>query len=326
MKKEGFTSETLVQTPHGNKMIKDLKEGDLVLTLNPKTRTIEINPILEVEKFDDSDAIIETKLFTRKGEVQIIKSTRGVKMAKKHRNKDKELQWINIDGWKINSSILSNYVFINNAGYYMCSIHSDINGNHEQKLHVICASYYLGANLGNCDVHHSDGNKLNNKPDNLKYLNREQHIKEHLKNGVKSRYEKGEAHPGYGKTRTEEVKKKIREGNIIDAVYRTDLSQKVIEIIGCLSDTKQYGYVPRYVSEACYGKHSKKYDGHFYRDSLWFFENEYKNIIEEREANHKYLGFDECSYEGKVYHLVVEDNHNFFVGGDDGILIADYTV
>ena len=49
---------------------------------------------------------------------------------------------------------------------------------------------------------------------------------------MKSRYEKGEAHPGYGKPRTEEVKKKIREGNIIDAVYRTDLSQKVIEIIG----------------------------------------------------------------------------------------------
>ena len=119
MKKEGFTSKTLVQTPHGNKMIKDLNAGDLVLTLNQKTRTIEITPILEVEKFDDSDAIIETKLFTRKGEVQIIKSTRDVKMAKKHRNKDKELQWINIDGWKINSSILSNYVFINNAGYYM---------------------------------------------------------------------------------------------------------------------------------------------------------------------------------------------------------------
>ena len=326
MKKEGFTSETLVQTPHGNKMIKDLNEGDLVLTLNQKTRTIEITPILEVEKFDDSDAIIETKLFTRKGEVQIIKSTRGVKMAKKHRNKDKELQWMNIYGWKMNSSILSNYLHINNAGYYMCSIHSDLNGNHEQKLHVICALYYLGDNLGNCDVHHKDGNKLNNKPDNLSYLPRKQHINEHPRNGEKSWFKKGEAHPGYGKARTDEVKKKIRKGNIINAVYRTDLSQKVIEIIGCLSDTKQYGYVPRYVSEACHGKHSKKYDGHFYRDSLWFFENEYKNIIEEREANHKYLGFDECSYEGKVYHLVVEDNHNFFVGGDDGILIADYTV
>ena len=53
MKKEGFTSETLVQTPHRNKMIKDLKEGDLVLTLNPKTRTIEIKPIIEVKEFED---------------------------------------------------------------------------------------------------------------------------------------------------------------------------------------------------------------------------------------------------------------------------------
>lgn len=326
MKKEGFTSETLVQTPHGNKMMKDLQKGDPVLSLDPKTRTIEIKPIIEVKEFEDSDVMIETKLFTRKGEVQIIKSTRGVKMAKKHRNKDKELQWININGWKINSSILSNYVFINDAGYWMCSIHSDLNGCHEQKLHVICALHYLGDNSGNCDVHHTDGNKLNNKPDNLKYLPRNLHIKEHLGNGVKCRYKKGEAHPGYGKSRTEEVKKKIREGNIIDAVFRTDLSQNVIEIIKCLSDTKNYGYVPRYVSEACHGKHSKKYDGHYYKGSLWFFETEYKNIIEEREANHKYIGFSECSYEGKVYHLVVEDNHNFFVGGDDGILIADYTV
>ena len=223
MKKEGFTSKTLVQTPHGNKMIKDLNAGDLVLTLNQKTRTLEINPILEVEKFDDTDVIIETKLYTRKGEVQSIRSTRGVKMAKKHRNKDKELQWINIDGWKINSSILSNYVFINNAGYYMCSIHSDLNGNHEQKLHVICASYYLGDNLGNDDIHHMDGNKLNNKPDNLSYLPRNLHLKEHPINGMKSWFKKAEAHPGYGKARTEEIKKKIREGNIIDVVYRTDL-------------------------------------------------------------------------------------------------------
>lgn len=324
MKKEGLVAETLVQTPHGNKMLKDLKVGDLVLTLNSLTRVIELKPILEVEKFDYIDVIIETKLYTRKGEVQSIISTRGVKMAKKHRNKDKELQWINIDGWKINSSILSNYLYINNAGYWMCSIHSDLNGNHEQKLHVICALHYLGDNLGNCDIHHKDGNKLNNKPDNLEYLNRKQHINEHPRNGEKSWFKKGEAHPGYGKPRTEEIKKKIREGNIIDAVYRTDLSQKLIEIIECLSDTNNYGFIPRYVSEACRGKHSKKYNGHYYRGSLWYFESDYQRMVL-GEANHKFLGYNESSYDGSIYNLTVEDNHNFFVGGDNGILVADYT-
>ena len=53
MKKEGLTAETLVQTPHGNKMLKDLKVGDLVLTLNSLTRVIEIKPILEVKEFED---------------------------------------------------------------------------------------------------------------------------------------------------------------------------------------------------------------------------------------------------------------------------------
>lgn len=326
MKKEGLTAETLVQTPHGNKMLKDLKVGDLVLTLNSLTRVIEIKPILEVKEFEDREAIIEVRLYKRDGKEQIIRTTKNIKMAKKHRNVKKEFEWICATDWEKGRSVLSNYICVDRYGYYICSVHSDVNGRHEQKLHVICALYYLGDNLGNCDVHHKDGNKLNNKPDNLSYLPRKQHINEHPRNGEKSWFKKGEAHPGYGKARTDEVKKKIRKGNIINAVYRTDLSQKVIEIIGCLSDTKNCGYVPRYVSEACHGKHSKKYDGHFYRDSLWFFENEYKNMIEEREANHKYIGFNECCYEGKIYHLVVEDNHNFFVGGDDGILTADYTV
>ena len=43
------------------------------------------------------------------------------------------------------------------------------------------------------------------------------------------------------------------------------------------------------------------------------------------EANHKFLGYNESSYDGSIYNLTVEDNHNFFVGGYDGILVADST-
>ena len=324
MKKEGLTAETLVQTPHGNKMLKNLKVGDLVLTLNSLTRVIEIKPILEVKEFEDREAIIEVRLYKRDGKEQIIRTTKNIKMAKKHRNVNKEFEWICATDWEKGRSVLSNYICVDRYGYYICSVHSDLNGGHEQKLHQICALYYLGSNLGNDDVHHIDGNKLNNKPDNLTYLTRNLHTEEHPRNGEKSWFKKGEAHPSYGKPRTEEVKKKIREGNIIDSVYRTDLSQKVIEIIGCLSDTKNYGYVPRYVSEACRGKHSKKYNGHYYRGSLWYFESDYQRMVL-GEANHKFLGYNESSYDGSIYNLTVEDNHNFFVGGYDGILVADST-
>lgn len=39
------------------------------------------------------------------------------------------------------------------------------------------------------------------------------------------------------------------------------------------------------------------------------------------DANHKVMGVEELSETRDVYDITVEDNHNFFVGGDDGILV-----
>ena len=246
-------------------------------------------------------------------------------MAKKHRNVKKEFEWICATDWEKGRSVLSNYICVDRYGYFMCSVCSEISGS-RQKLHIICARYYLGPNPGNYIVHHIDCNKLNNRPENLIYLLVAEHARAHPRNGEKTWFGKGEKHPCFGKPMAEELKKKLRNSKIIDTVIQTDLNFNILKIYECINDTKNDGFKRKYVSEACHGKHYKKYGGHFYRDSLWFFENEYMNILEEREANHKYIGFSECSYEGKVYHLVVEDNHNFFVGGDDGILVADYTI
>lgn len=52
---------------------------------------------------------------------------------------------------------------------------------------------------------------------------------------------------------------------------------------------------------------------------LWFYTDECEQSA--FEANHKVVSVEYLEEPMDVYDITVEDNHNFFVGGDDGILV-----
>lgn len=88
---------------------------------------------------------------------------------------------------------------INSNGYW--EITSRKEGNNGKTLHrLIYEDYYGCTLLLNVDIHHIDGNPLNNNISNLKLLSRSEHMKIH---------KNGENHHMYGKQHTDETKLQI---------------------------------------------------------------------------------------------------------------------
>lgn len=96
---------------------------------------------------------------------------------------------------------------ISNKGYYV--ITSKKEGNNMKSLHRLIAKDYFGdwideplINGEQIDIHHIDGNPLNNCVLNLLPLPKSEHNKIH---------NTGENHPNYGKHLSDETKKKLSE-------------------------------------------------------------------------------------------------------------------
>ena len=68
---------------------------------------------------------------------------------------------------------------INNKGYY--DIVSEHEGNFRKKLHrLIYEDYYKVTLLPETDIHHIDGNKLNNNIENLEAISHGEHSRRHM--------------------------------------------------------------------------------------------------------------------------------------------------
>jgi hypothetical protein len=62
-----------------------------------------------------------------------------------------------------------------------CKGYTKVNGKHQ---HRVVMEKIIGRPLTSDEiVHHKDGNKRNNAPDNLEVMTRKEHIREHLRRG-----------------------------------------------------------------------------------------------------------------------------------------------
>ena len=75
--------------------------------------------------------------------------------------------------------------YINQAGYLEINI-PDI--DFKKTLHRIVAKAYIPTNDFRKDIHHKDGNKLNNSVDNLEWLSRAEHVSKHSQEASKGFY------------------------------------------------------------------------------------------------------------------------------------------
>ena len=69
--------------------------------------------------------------------------------------------------------------FLNPCGYLRVKLN-----NKAVQIHTIVANYFLGERPHGLVVNHKDGNKLNNKPDNLEYVTITENIMHSIRTGL----------------------------------------------------------------------------------------------------------------------------------------------
>lgn len=67
---------------------------------------------------------------------------------------------------------------LNSRGYKRCGLYKG-EGACNFSVHTLVALAFIGPRPSGCDIHHMDGNKLNNTPGNLEYKLRDDHVSEH---------------------------------------------------------------------------------------------------------------------------------------------------
>lgn len=318
-----FTGETLVQTYDGDKAIQNIKPGDLVYSFNEKEKKIELKPVI-FSGMTKRNAVIAKVTFDNG---QIICCTPDHPFAVRIHRRDvktgrflkegEEIQYIKASELKKDMSIKSNYVSVaKQTGRATCSSY---HGGRRQLIQDINAEYFYGPKPINHVVHHIDGNKLNNQKENLEYMVDGDHRRLHMPDTIASFCKTSASQTGknnsfYGKHHTGESKLANRLAHIQGGVVAMDMNGRLVKEYECITDTEKDGYSSASVRITCRGKKKT----HEYRGLLWFYEND---IPDELEMNHKIESVEILQELCDVYDIEVAENHNFYVGGNKGILV-----
>ena len=318
-----FTGDTIVQAYGGNKRISEIRKGDLVYSFNGETKRIELKPVVS-SMLTKKNAVIVTVRFDNG---QSIRCTPEHPFAKRVMVQDEfgrfvreSLVYVKARDLKCGDRIKSNYISIDSGGHYKCST--------GQWIHDINAEFFLGEKPVGHVVHHKDTDKLNNMASNLEYITDREHRRLHISDNIgmykfKPGQNKGRNNSFYGHKHSKSSIQKNRikhlgkNNALAKPVVQLDLSGNIVHIYESRGIAESKAGVSN-ISYACNGRYITKKNPHEYKGSLWYFAKDIEDITFE---NHKVLSVEYEDYLEDVYDIEVEDNHNFYVGGDDGILV-----
>ena len=304
-----LAGDTLVQTNLGNLPIKDIKEGTLVLTFNETTREKEFKRVLKsgmtfskasVMKisFDDGSSVVCTPNHPFMVRVGMYRDDENGQFCTV-KGTNEILDWYRADELKVGMRIKSDEIFTKETGHLKIR-----NG---KTIHRMVWEYYNGEIPEGYVIHHKDENKLNNSIDNLQLLTRKEHKILHMKDTILSHcftHESvlGEKNPFFGKTHSKESKDKIsftkRLANNKKKLSDVDLINLFYSGNTCEEIAAQFKAKPDVIKHRLFNE---------------------LNVSSEK--NHIVTSIEYLEKEQPVYDLTVEDNHNFFVGGNRGILV-----
>lgn len=318
-----LSGDTVVQTYGGNKEIKDIASGDLVYSFNEAEHKIELKKVIASTMTKKNATVIKV-VFDNGQEIICTPEHRFAVRCVSQDDKGmfdgrESIRYVQGQYLRVGDRIKSNYIHMNVDGRPECSIYH--NGC-KQLIQNINAEYSLGIKEDGWVTHHKDGNCQNNSFENLEYMLDREHRIHHMNETIKpycytSEQQKGNKNSFFGKKHTARARQLNRIKHINKPVVRTDLSGKVIDTFECVEDVKKRGFTTHLVGQACKGlrKINKQIKSpHYYKNSLWY----YADIA---ECNHKVAAIEQIEETIPVYDIEVEDNHNFFVGGDQGILV-----
>lgn len=318
-----FSASTMVQTYRGDVRIADIVPGDLVYSYNEEEKKVELKKVLASRMTNEHAIVCKVTFDNGQDVICTPNHPFAIRRLKVERSVDENgevdinqyeyLEWVEAQNLTPGMRIKSNYITINDHGRYQCSIYH--NGS-RQMLHIINAEYFYGPIPDGYIVHHKDENKLNNMQENLQVMTDADHKRLHMKDTIgpymhTSGDQMGEKNSFFGKHHSEESKLKNRLAhmkNKIIAIFENGERM----IFECLQDVKQFGFTEHLVRLACKGHHD-----HIYRGIQWWYDND----IEVLQPNHKVVSVEFLSDPIPVYDIEVEDNHNFFVGGVNGLLV-----
>ena len=316
---------TLVQTVDGYKKIKDITTDDLVYTYNETEKKVELKRVLRAGKSKKDAKVV--KVTTTNGQTFICTPDHpfGVRTMITNPKTGKFLKetvkYIKAKDLKKGYRLKSNYIRLNYFGRPECSIYH--NGR-RQLIHDINAEYAYGKKPEGHVVHHKDGDVTNNKFENLQYMAADKHRRLHMKDTI-SKYsytpesQSGEKNSFYGKHHTDETKKKLRLKKMGKSIEVFDLSEKHVGHFDCATDAKRAGLTVNLVVKACKGLRKTILGAHFYKDHYWYYTDDCSHMLV--EENHKVKSVEYLDETYDVYNMTVEDNANYFIGGDQGILV-----
>lgn len=299
-----FSGETIVQAYPENKRIDEIKEGDYVYSLNPDLKTRELKKVTFAGKTGTNCRVV--KVTTDNGQEFIC--TPNHKFAIRNMLHDgnkfdgENIKWVEAKDLKAGDRLKSNYITIDSTGHYKM---------HGVYVHDIVAETFLGKKKDGYCVHHKSLNKLDNNVENLEYLTESEHKSLHWKlNNPNKGQLVGELNNFFGKIHSKESLLKNRNTHMKGSVAAFDLNNRIVYQYECAQDAVKDGFNASAIRRCCGGLYN---DTCTYKGYTWAFYP--------YEQNHKVVSVEFLEDTYDVYDITVEDNHNFFVGGDEGVLV-----
>lgn len=314
-----FTGDTIVQTYGGNKPIKEITTDDLVYSFNEEKHKIELKKVAASKKTAKDARIVEVT-FDNGQKIRCTPQHRfAVRKVKQDQSSGKfegkeYIEWVEAKNLKKNDRVKSNYISVNYNGRQECSIH---NNGRKQLIQDINAEYAFGNKPYGYVTHHLDGNKENNSFENLKYMSDKDHKRYHLKDTIElhkftSENQRGCNNSFYGKKHSKETKKRLKALKMGKSIEVFDMSMNHVVHYDCIADAEKMGFVRDSIKKCC--EKVKE----MYKNLYWFYTEDCMSVLEE---NHKVVSVKHLHETEDVYDIEVEGNHNFFVGGNQGILV-----
>lgn len=303
---------TLVQTTHGPVPIRKIKPGDYVLSYNEKLHKTQVDRVLRAGKTSDRRKVCKVT-FTNG---QFIICTPDHPFAKRAVYRDDRYKITTVDGfseyiiWRQANELLpgdrikSCILRTKNRGYW-------VQKTEDRYIHKIVYTDLYGELPPNMQIHHLDENKNNNDPSNLIAMTSLEHKKFHGSKSLKKwRYNhtniKGTKNPFFNKKYTKDLVEKRNETNrgrrVLAAIDPEKLLAEFRE--GDSYDNLAAKYN---VSVTAYKSHISQ-----------LLDDEY---LAQTELNHTVAKVEFLERPTTVYDITTEKNHNFYVGGLDGVLV-----
>lgn len=316
-----FSGDTIVQTYGGNKKIKDITTKDLVYSFNETLKKIELKHVTNSLKTKTNAKVVKVVFDNGQEIICTPDHPFGVRVLERNEKGQivkEKIEFIKACDLKANMRIKSNYIKTTTDGRPMCSNY--YKGRH-QLVQDINAEFFYGKKQKGFAVHHKDEDKFNNLFENLEYMTGKEHRLIHLKNTIQkfqfTSEDCGEKNNFYGKKHKKESNEKNRLAHLGKKIVVFSKNGEFLMSFECAEDARRANFTRNLVVKACNGMNGNA-KTHMYKEMLWYYEKECPFLL---DANHKIAHVEELLETIDVYDITVEDNHNFFVGGDDGILV-----